>query len=61
MPHDIDNFQLFDQIIDKELDCLNPKVLLQHLDVSILIDQLHEVLGPFLVVDAVDACLRETL
>lgn len=61
MPHDIDDFQLLDQIIDEELDCFNPEVLLQYLDVVVLINQFHEVLGPFLVVNAVDAGLRETL
>lgn len=61
MTHDIDDLQLFDQVIDEELDCLNPKVFLQHLDVVVLIDQFHEVLGPFLVVDAVDAGLRKAL
>lgn len=61
MAHDIDDLQLFDQVINKELDGFNTEVLLQHLDVAVLIHQFHEVLGPFLVVDAVDAGLRESL
>ena len=59
MPHDIDDLELTDEIIEEELDGLNPKEIFQFLNVCGLVDNFHEVLGPFFVVDAIDAGLGE--
>lgn len=61
MPHHVDNLKLADESVHEDLDGLDSEELLQFLNVGGLVHDLHQVLGPFLVVDAVDAGLGETL
>ena len=59
MSHDIDNLELPYQIIEEELDGLHSKEIFQFFNICGLVDNFHEVLGPFFVVDAIDAGLGE--
>ena len=59
--HDIDDFQLSHQIVDKQLDGFHAEVVLQFLDICGLVHDFHYVLGALLVVDPVNAAFREPL
>jgi hypothetical protein len=57
---DIDDFELTDEGVNEDFDGFDAQEILEFLDVGRLVDHLHEVLGAFLVVDAVDAGLGES-
>ena len=58
--HDIDNFQLSDQVIDEEFNGLYSKKILYLFNICVLVNKLHQVFDLLFVVDTVDAGLWKT-
>jgi len=60
VPHNVDDLELANQVVNPEFDGFNAQEVLQFLDIGSLIDHLHDVLGSLLVIDSEDAVLGES-
>lgn len=58
--HDIDDFELAYEIVYEELDSFHAELILELFHIRGLVNDFHDILRPFFVVDPVDAGLGES-